>query len=120
METKPTPPPVGAKPDIQLQNAAIIADAKATAAQEQKLIDTEKAKQANALSSALKVAPTPPPQRPGLLERKEVTVIITPGQRPEVTFKGEWNGKFVMTAGNAIARAYRHRKQVVLNPIKRG
>lgn len=45
-----------------------------------------------------------------LESEKTLTVKLTPGKKPEVTFSGFWTGKFIQAAMNSIARAYRVRR----------
>ena len=46
-----------------------------------------------------------------LEEEKTIILIYKPGQRPEVTFTGFWNGRFIRAAQDSIARAYRLRRR---------
>ena len=43
-------------------------------------------------------------------EEKTILVKMTPGQRPEVTFTGFWNAKFIRAAMNSLSKQYRLRK----------
>jgi hypothetical protein len=38
---------------------------------------------------------------------KKLVITMLYGKRPEVTFFGFWNGKFIAGAMNAVAKAYR-------------
>jgi len=40
-------------------------------------------------------------------EEKTLTLRILPGKRPEVEFHGFWTGKFIRSAMDSIAKAYR-------------
>lgn len=47
-------------------------------------------------------------------QERTIHLKMTLDSRPEVIFTGFWNGKFIQAAQNAIARAYRQRRIVVL------
>ncbi len=46
-------------------------------------------------------------------EEKTLTLRILPGKRPEVTFQGFWSGKFIRSAMDSIAKAYRMRGRAI-------
>ena len=48
---------------------------------------------------------------------KTVMVKMVMGKRPEVTFSGFWNGKFIAGAVNSIARAYRLQRSRPSRPL---
>ena len=51
-------------------------------------------------------------------EIKTLTLTFAPGVRAEVTFTGQWSGRLVRSAFNAISKGYRHRryKQIRVEP----
>ncbi len=51
-------------------------------------------------------------------ENKTVLLTFAPGARAEVVFTGQWSGRLVRSAFNAISKAYRCRryKQIRVEP----
>ena len=43
-------------------------------------------------------------------EEKTIMLRMTAGSRPEVTFTGFWNGRFIRAAMDSVAKAYRLRR----------
>ena len=43
-------------------------------------------------------------------ERMTVLIVLDPGKIPEITFTGDWSGKFIQAAQKALAKAYRQRR----------
>ena len=78
---------------------------------EQKVLRVDKPLTANVLSGALR----------GKIDKaeEERTIVLTllPGKRPEVSFTGFWNGRFIRAAMDSIAKAYRLRRHSVSRPI---
>jgi hypothetical protein len=49
-------------------------------------------------------------------EAKELKIVMTPGQKPVVEFKGFWSGKFITAAMNSVAKAYRIQARNMVRP----
>lgn len=47
---------------------------------------------------------------------RELTIKMKAGEKPEVSFKGFWNGKFITAAMNSISKAYRIQARNVVRP----
>ena len=73
----------------------------------------EKTHSARELSQELSGSPT---QRAE--ETKTLYLTFAPGVRAEVVFTGQWSGRLVRSAFNAISKAYRRRryKQIRVEP----
>lgn len=54
--------------------------------------------------------------RPDVDGEKTLTLKISPGKRPEVSFTGTWTGKYIKAAMDSIARGYRVARRRVLTP----
>lgn len=54
--------------------------------------------------------------RPSVDGEKSLTLKITPGQRPVVSFTGTWTGKYIKAAMDSIAKCYRITRRSVLTP----
>lgn len=94
-----------AETEIQQQEKALVADARAFAENEKQL-ELEKEKTLPPLTAGeLKL------ELGGYKERlegdKSIVLTMTHGSRPAVEFGGFWNGKLIGNAMNAISRAYR-------------
>ncbi len=66
-------------------------------------MDDSKPLRAGALSNALKTEDI-------LTSDRTLKVVFNKNSKPEVTFTGFWNGRFIRVATNAIAKAYRLRR----------
>lgn len=49
-------------------------------------------------------------------ETKTLSLTFAPRQRPDVVFTGQWSGRLVKAAFNAISKAYRHRRYKQIRP----
>ncbi|MBU2052497.1 hypothetical protein KKH13_04810 [Patescibacteria group bacterium] len=49
-------------------------------------------------------------------ERREMSIIMIPGQKPIVEFKGIWSGKYITAAMNSVAKAYRIQARNMVRP----
>lgn len=47
-------------------------------------------------------------------EVKTIMLTFAPRARAEVTFSGEWNGRLLRSAFNAVSKAYRRRRHIKL------
>lgn len=67
----------------------------------------EKPLTARVLSDALKPEAKPVGK---VEEARTIVLTMVPGNRPEVKLEGFWNGRFIRSAMDSIAKAYRLRK----------
>ena len=77
--------------------------------------DTSKSEQSTAreLSQALSGSPSQHKE-----ETKTITLTFAPRAPAEVVFTGQWSGRLIRSALNAISRGYRRRKYKQIRPGK--